>query len=169
MHIKIRNQLRIFFIVILSAGIITILVKYNSYEQRILLYKMLPILIVFYLLVVEYPLAVKRNTSRSDQWWKKIFVYVISLFAFYLMLIAGLDLYNVTKDIFKGYNERAVTIIKRELQYRASDKVWVQDSNEVRTFSLAPGYIDVSLDSSYDVHIFEHSRILIPVKKASLR
>lgn len=165
MKIKKRTLARVLFITIFIVIVAAIVIKYRSYERRILLFEMVREIAFLYALVVELPLAFVRNRDQLNELWKRIFLFPFLLFAVFFICVAGVDTYNLTKDVFTGYREKMVSVIKREHEYRMSDSVWVSDHSKLLKLHLALGYINVDVGQSYSMRIFENSRITIPINK----
>lgn len=157
--------MRVLFIIIFTILIATIVLKYSSFERRILLFEMFREIAFLYALVVEFPLAFVRNRDQLKELWKRILVVPLLLFAVFYMCVAGFNTYNLTKDVFTGYREKVVLIIERTHEYRMSDNIWVSDNSKLLKLHLAPGYINVDVGKSYSMRFFENSSIAIPINK----
>lgn len=83
--------------------IATIVLKYSSFERRILLFEMSREIAFLYALIVEVPLALVRNRNQLDKLWKRVVVLPLLLFAVFNICVAGINTYNLTKDVFTGY------------------------------------------------------------------
>ncbi len=118
-----------------------------------------------YALVVEFPLALVRNRDQLNELWKRIFLFPFLLFAVFYICVAGVNTYNLSKDVLTGYRENVVYIIKREHEYKMRDSVWVSHHSKLLKLHLAPGDINVDVGKSYIIRIFENSRIAIPINK----
>lgn len=163
---KSKNIVRIIFALLFVFCITTICIKYNSFEQRILLFEAIRVYLFIYCLAVELPLVIIRNRNKWNKFWEKLVLYLLILFSIFSLLVAGVDVYCLTRDVLDGYQEKKITVIKRQQQFRASDKVWVNDDDKVQTYYLAPGYIKVTVGDAYRVRFFKHSKIIIPVNMA---
>ncbi|WP_339224483.1 hypothetical protein [Paenibacillus sp. FSL H8-0332] len=165
MKIKKRTIVRVLFIIMFNILIATIAIKYSSFERRILLFEMVRGIASLYAVVVEFPLAIARNLSELNNCWKRFLLFLVCTFAVFSIYVVGVDIYHLSNDVFIGYHEKNVTIIKREKEYKASDRVWVDDDSKVMRFYLAPGYVNVNVGETYSMRIFEKSQIAIPLNK----
>lgn len=160
---RIRNKIRILYILFSIILFSIILIKYASLERRILLYEMFGGLFVLYALTVELPLSIIRIKQRLNKVWKKAMLFLLNLFAFLLVLVTAQNTYQLTKDVFKGYQEANVAILSRQSEYRSMDTVLVDDNSKISTYKLAPGYVKVHTGKQYAVRIFQNSKIIVPV------
>lgn len=120
-------------------------------------------LFVLYALTVELPLSIIRNKQLLNKVWKKAMLFLLNLFAFLLVLVTAQNTYQLTKDVFKGYQEANVAILSRQSEYRSMDTVLVDDNSKISTYKLAPGYVKVHTGKQYAVRIFQNSKIIVPV------
>lgn len=165
MKIKKRTIVRVLFIILFTILIATIVLKYSSFERRILLFEMFREIAFLYALIVEVPLAFVRNRSQLDKLWKRVVVLPVLLFAVFNICVAGINTYNLTKDVFTGYLEKVVSVIERDHEYRSSDHIWVSENSKLLKLYLAPGYINVDVGKAYTFRVFENSHIAIPINK----
>ncbi|CAM4480006.1 hypothetical protein [Paenibacillus typhae] len=120
-------------------------------------------LFVLYALTVELPLSIIRNKQLLNKVWKKAMLFLLNLLAFLLVLVTAQNTYQLTKDVFKGYQEANVAILSRQSEYRSMDTVLVDDNSKISTYKLAPGYVKVHTGKQYAVRIFQNSKIIVPV------
>ncbi|MDF9845064.1 MULTISPECIES: hypothetical protein [unclassified Paenibacillus] len=160
---RIRNKIRILYILISIILFSVILIKYALLERRILLYEMFGGLFVLYALTVELPLSIIRNKQLLNKVWKKAMLFLLTLLAFLLVLVTAQSTYLLIKDIISGYRETNVAVLSRQPEYRSMDKVLVDDNSAISTYKLAPGYVEVQTGKQYAVRIFQNSKIIVPV------
>ncbi len=145
-----------------------IALKYTGLERRVLLIELTGDIVVSYLLLVEYTLVVKSKWTLQGTFWKRMFIYVFTLFAYLFLLITSNNTYQLSVDAFvKGYSTEEVTVVERLSEYRGSDKVKVEIDGEQHTYTLPPSYTEVRPKQSYQVHIFHKSKLLVAVKPIS--
>ncbi|MBY0013279.1 hypothetical protein [Paenibacillus typhae] len=125
-------------------------------------------LFVLYALTVELPLSIIRNKQLLNKVWKKAMLFLLNLLAFLLVLVTAQNTYQLTKDVFKGYQEANVAILSRQSEYRSMDTVLVDDNSKISTYKLAPGYVKVHTGKQYAVRIFQNSKIIVPVDETEL-
>ncbi|OKP76018.1 hypothetical protein A3842_18815 [Paenibacillus sp. P3E] len=165
---KTRNTIRVAFAAVLLLLDLGIVVKYSGFERRVLLVELTVDIVVSYLLLVEYTLAVRRNQALLNTLWKKILGSLFTLFAYLLLLITAINIYQLSVDaLVMGYSTEEAAVVERLSQYRASDKVKVVIDGEEHTYTLPPSYTEVRPMHSYQVHIFHKSKLLIAVKPLS--
>ncbi|MEK4852802.1 hypothetical protein NST04_23325 [Paenibacillus sp. FSL H7-0756] len=165
MEIKKRTIVRVLFIIMFTILIATIVLKYSSFERRILLFEMFRGIVSLYGLIVELPLAFVRNRNQLDKLWKRVVLLPVLIFAVFSICVAGINTYNLTKDVFTGYLVKVVSIIEREHEYRSSDRIWVSDNSKRLKLYLAPGYVNVDVGKAYTFRVFENSHIAISINK----
>lgn len=166
MQIKKKNILRVIFAIIFFLNVIIISFEYTAFERRILLFEMIRGMIILYLVTVEFTLSVFKNYKTLDKYWKKTIVMIICFFALFTTIVCSTGVYQFSADAYLGYQSKVVTILERNWQYSTSDKAKVVVDGRIQTYSLAPGYVEVNVGSTYSAHIFEKSRIMLLVKKS---
>ncbi|WP_379162106.1 hypothetical protein [Paenibacillus sp. sgz5001063] len=165
---KTRNIIRVAFAAMLLLLDLGIALKYTGLERRVLLIELTGDIVVSYLLLVEYTLVVKSKWTLQGTFWKRMFIYVFTLFAYLFLLITSNNTYQLSVDAFvKGYSTEEVTVVERLSEYRGSDKVKVEIDGEQHTYTLPPSYTEVRPKQSYQVHIFHKSKLLVAVKPIS--
>ena len=138
---------------------------YQGYERSVLIYECSKNIIGLELLSVELFLAHMRDKDSINKYnvFGRLFIYCIELIGVLFLIIVVLNFIKVGQDILSGYQTQEVTIIDRNAFYKSYDHVQIKENKH--EFSLAPGYVDVELNSKYIVHIFLKSNIMIAVKK----
>ncbi|ULO09198.1 hypothetical protein H1230_10735 [Paenibacillus sp. 19GGS1-52] len=166
MQIKKRNILRAIFAIVIFLNVIIISFEYTAFERRILLFEMIRGMIILYLVIIEFTLSIFKNFKILNKYWKKTIIMIICIFALFTTIVCSTSVYQLSVDTYLGYQSKVVTILERNWQYSTSDKVEVIVGGRIQTYSLAPGYVEVNVGSTYSAHIFEKSRIILLVKKS---
>lgn len=165
---RIRNIIRLLYILVSTLLLSIILVKYAALERRILLFEQFGGLLVLYALTVELPLSNIRHKQELTKTWKKTVLFLVAAVAVLLIFVTALNTYLLTKDVITGYREANVAVLSRQSEYRSMDTVLVDEDGMINTYKLAPGYVEVQTGNHYTVRIFKNSEIIVPVDEAEL-
>ncbi|WP_211222632.1 hypothetical protein [Paenibacillus daejeonensis] len=142
-----------------------VFLSYGKYERSILSFKLIIHLLVGYIFLIELTYAVRRQLKLKSKILTKAFFVGLYLFGISVGLIASLQFYNTFSDAFiTGFEKVDIVILHREPVYNDSDRIYVTMDDEREVFSLAPGYVEVEPDSSYRVHAFMKSKIVVPIE-----
>ncbi len=166
MRMKFRNIFRMIFLLIFCLMVVVIVFKYSGYERRALLFELTREVAILYIFLIELTLALLKNYKHFKSAWKKVILYMVSVFAIFSIVLFIVNIYKLSMDAFVfGYNTKEVTILNRNWQYKSSDKVRVEFEGGIYTYSLLPGYTEVDTSKSYLVNIFKLSKIMIAIEE----
>ncbi|WP_338552539.1 hypothetical protein [Paenibacillus sp. KS-LC4] len=156
-------RLLVFCVVIIMITIIFLM--YDKFERNILIFKIATHFIGCYLLFFELFFVMWKAIKSKLVKLKKVLFIGMCIYGFWLGLLSAIQFSNLFVDSFiMGYQSKEIVILSREKIYNDSDRILVEMNKERKVFSLAPGYVQVEQNSKYLVHVFEKSKIVIPIE-----
>ncbi len=162
--ISMKRTLPVVFSIIMIM-ISIIILKYDMYEQRILSFKITTSFLVCYILFYEFPYIALYEIKSTLKKLNKIIIIGLYMFGLLLGVLTAVEFVNLFADSFMiSYQSKEITVLSSESRYRDMKSVLVIIDDELKKFSLAPGYVQVEDNSKYLAHVFVKSKIVIPVE-----
>ncbi|MHC1683900.1 MAG: hypothetical protein AB6733_13250 [Clostridiaceae bacterium] len=163
--IKIRNIVRGMFIMLGLILVIVSCLRFNNYDMRAMIIDSVLNLGVLYLFSVSTILAEIRDVSIYRNKIEKYIVRIVIIpSALFFSINASIGIYSNIKDIFiSGYTENIVLISRVDKVTKGFSKAHIM--KYFGKYRIHPGYVELSENTRYKVHIFPNSKIVIGISK----
>jgi len=138
---------------------------YDKYERNIMSFQIATHFLGCYLLFGEASFRFRDEIKHLSNTIKKTVIFGILILCYFFGLLTGIQFINLFGDTFlTGHQTKELVIFGSEKVYNGSDRIFVIMDGERKALYLAAGYVEVKSNLKYLVHVFEKSKIVIPIE-----